>query len=146
MDEQGVHSPTNAKRSTVSDNNDTASPVQTVAGKDISNPFMAVTLPKSEGEGSSSRRRLPRSFIPGQDKHVITPPNPDPNGDRLVPDTERNRPNISPRNTNNNITRSNSSGEEDYREHLYYQDAQNPNADDDSGMSFDSEALHNLDT
>ncbi|KAG5595886.1 hypothetical protein H5410_037118 [Solanum commersonii] len=179
MDEQGVHSPTNAKRSTVSDNKDTASPDQTVAGKDTSNPFMAVTLPKSEGEGSSSRRRLPRSFIQvetttkktmlhkkkkhdkiesiikktleqffqqGQDKHVITPPNPDPNGDRLVPDIERNRPNTSPRNTNNNITRSNSSGEEDYREHSYYQDAQNPNADDDSGMSFDSEALHNLDT
>ncbi|KAH0708425.1 hypothetical protein KY284_009852 [Solanum tuberosum] len=179
MDEQGVHSPTNAKRSTVSDNNDTASPVQTVVGKDTSNPFMAVTLPKSEGEGSSSRRRLPRSFIQvetttkktmlhkkkkndkiesiikrtleqffqqGQDKHVITSPNPDPNGDRLVPDTEQNRPNTSPRNTNNNITRSNSSGEEDYREHSYYQDAQNPNADDDSGMSFDSEALHNLDT
>ncbi|KAH0721645.1 hypothetical protein KY290_005663 [Solanum tuberosum] len=179
MDEQGVHSPTNAKRSTVSDNKDTASPIQTVAGKDTSNPFMAVTLPKSEGEGSSSKRRLPRSFIQvettrkktmlhkkkkndkiesiikktleqffqqGQDKHVITPPNPDPNGDRLVPDTERNRPNTSPRNTNNNITRSNSSGEEDYREHSYYQDAQNPNADDDSGMSFYSEALHNLDT
>ncbi|KAH0669812.1 hypothetical protein KY285_023958 [Solanum tuberosum] len=177
MDEQGVHSPTNAKRSIVSDNNDTASPVQTVAGKDTSNPFMAVTLPKSEGEGSSSRRRLPRSFIQvetttkktmlhkkkkndkiesiikrtleqffqqGQDKHIITPPNPDPNGDRLVPDIERNRPNNSPRNTN--ITRSNSSGEEDYREDSYYQDAQNPNADDDSGMSFDSEALHNLDT
>ncbi|KAG5589800.1 hypothetical protein H5410_040314 [Solanum commersonii] len=35
---------------------------------------------------------------------------------------------------------------EDYGEHSYYQDAQNPNADDDSGMSFDSEALHNLDT
>ncbi|KAG5606518.1 hypothetical protein H5410_028010 [Solanum commersonii] len=82
----------------------------------------------------------------GQDKHVITPPNPDPNGDRLVPDIERNRPNTSPRNTNNNITRSNSSGEEDYGEHSYYQDAQNPNADDDSEMSFDSEALHNLDT
>ncbi|KAG5581954.1 hypothetical protein H5410_052581 [Solanum commersonii] len=42
MDEQGVHSPTNAKRSTVSDNKDTASPDQTVAGKDTSNPFMAV--------------------------------------------------------------------------------------------------------
>ncbi|KAG5591572.1 hypothetical protein H5410_042086 [Solanum commersonii] len=69
-----------------SDNKDTASPDQTVAGKDTSNPFMAVTLPKSEGEGSSSRR----------------------------------------------------SGEEDYGEHSYYQDAQNPNADDDSGMSFDS--------
>ncbi|KAG5616794.1 hypothetical protein H5410_016618 [Solanum commersonii] len=76
MDEQGVHSPTNAKRSTISDNEDTASPVQMVAGKDTSNPFMAVTLPKSEDEGSSSRRRLPSSFT--QDKHVITTPNPDP--------------------------------------------------------------------
>ncbi|KAG5569089.1 hypothetical protein H5410_058855 [Solanum commersonii] len=108
MDEQGVHSPTNAKRFTVSDNKDTASPDQTVAGKDTSNSFMAVTLPKSEGEGSSSRHRLSRSFIQGQDKHVITPPNPDPNGDRLVLDIERNKPNTSPRNTNNNITRSNS--------------------------------------
>ncbi|KAG5587548.1 hypothetical protein H5410_047982 [Solanum commersonii] len=157
MDEQGVHSPMNAKRSTVSDNKDTASPVQTVAGKDTSNPFMAVILPKNEDEGSLSRRRLPRSFTQietitkktmlhkkkksdkiesiikkmlekffqqGQDKHVIPTPNPDPNGDRLIP----------------------SSGEEDYGEHAYYQDAQDPNEDDDSGMSFDSIALHNHDT
>ncbi|KAG5589847.1 hypothetical protein H5410_040361 [Solanum commersonii] len=62
MDEPGVHSPTNAKRSTVSDR-DTASPVQMVADKDTSNPFMAVILPKNEDECcSSSRRRLPRSF------------------------------------------------------------------------------------
>ncbi|KAG5600868.1 hypothetical protein H5410_032238 [Solanum commersonii] len=55
MDEQGVHSPTNAKRSTVSDK-DTASPVQTIAGKDTSNPFMTVILPKNEDKDSSSRR------------------------------------------------------------------------------------------
>ena len=62
MDEMGVHSPLNAKKSTVSDD-DTASPVQTVAGKDFSNPLMAVTFPKSEkDEGSCSRRRLPLSF------------------------------------------------------------------------------------
>ncbi|KAG5589803.1 hypothetical protein H5410_040317 [Solanum commersonii] len=65
---------------------------------------------------------------------------------RLVPDIEQNGPNTSPRNTNNNITEIQQLGEEDYGEHSYYQDAQNPNADDDSGMSFDSEALHNLDT
>ncbi|KAG5608731.1 hypothetical protein H5410_020012 [Solanum commersonii] len=99
MDEQRVHSPTNAKRSTVSDNKDTASPVQTVAGKDTSNPFMAVILPKNEDEGCSSSRR-----------------------------------------------RSLSSGEDDYGDNAYYQDAQDPNDDDDSGMSFDSIALHNLDT
>uniref|UniRef100_M1DJ71 Uncharacterized protein n=1 Tax=Solanum tuberosum TaxID=4113 RepID=M1DJ71_SOLTU len=149
MDEQGVHSSTNAKRSTVSDKKDTASPVQTVAGKDTSNPFMAVTLPKSEGE-SSSRRQLPKSFTQ-INMSLLLYQNPDPSGDRLVPDTERDRANTSSRreNPNNIITRSISSGEEDYGEHgdnAYYQEAQDPNEDDDSGMSFDSIALHNLDT
>ncbi|KAG5577004.1 hypothetical protein H5410_057138 [Solanum commersonii] len=186
MDEQGVHSPTNAKRSTVSDNKDTASPVQTVAGKDTSNPFMAVILPKNEDEGcSSSRRRLPRSFTQTEtttkktmlhkkkknDKieriikktlekffqpqgHVIPNPipNPDPNGDRLVPDmeqitTERERMNTNARrDSSGNNNRSLSSGEDDYGDNAYYQDAQDPNDYDDSGMSFDSIALHNLDT
>ncbi|WMV50670.1 hypothetical protein MTR67_044055, partial [Solanum verrucosum] len=88
----------------------------------------------------------------GQDKHVIiTLSNPDPSGDRLVADTERDRANTSSirENPNNNITRSISSGEEDYGAHgdnAYYQEAQDPNEDDDSGMSFDSIALHNLDT
>ncbi|KAG5579128.1 hypothetical protein H5410_049755 [Solanum commersonii] len=190
MDEPGMHSPTNAKRSTVS-NRDTVSPVQTIADKDTSKPFMAVILPKNEDEGCFSlRRRLPRSFTQietttkknmlykrkknekieciikktlekffqpqGQDKHVIPNPvpNPNPNGDRLVPDmkhinTERNRINTSSRRDssgNNNVARSLSFGEEDYGEHAYYQDAQDPNEDDDSGMSFDSIALHNLDT
>uniref|UniRef100_M1DK17 Uncharacterized protein n=1 Tax=Solanum tuberosum TaxID=4113 RepID=M1DK17_SOLTU len=63
MDKKGLHSPTNAIRSTVSDDKDTASLVQTVASKDTSNSLMAVTLPKSEEESSSSRRRLPRSFM-----------------------------------------------------------------------------------
>jgi len=67
MDERGVHSILNAIKSTVSDE-DTASPVQTVAGKDLSNPLMAVTLLKSEEEGSSSqlRRRLPKTLIQGE--------------------------------------------------------------------------------
>ncbi|WMV31293.1 hypothetical protein MTR67_024678, partial [Solanum verrucosum] len=70
--------------------------------------------------------------------------NPDPSGDRLVPDTERIG---SRRDTSgNNITRSLSSGEEDYGEHAYYQDTQDPNENDNFGMSFDSLALHNLDT
>ncbi|KAG5632410.1 hypothetical protein H5410_004127 [Solanum commersonii] len=128
MDEQGMHSPTNAKRSTVLDNKDTTSLVQTVAGKDTSNLFMAVILLKNEDE--------------------------DPDGDKLVPDTkrintERDRIDTSSRRDssgNNNVTRSLSSGEEDYGEHAYYQDAQDPNEDDDLGMSFDSIALHNLDT
>ncbi|KAG5595893.1 hypothetical protein H5410_037125 [Solanum commersonii] len=171
------------------DEQDTASPVQTVADKYTSNPFMAIILPKNEDEGcSSSRRRLPRSFTQietttkktmlhkkkkndkieriikktfekffqpqGQDKHVIPNPipNPDPNGDRLVPDmehitTERERMNTSARRDGSgNNNRSLSSGEDDYGDNAYYQDAQDPNDDDDSGMSFDSIALYNLDT
>ncbi|KAG5582809.1 hypothetical protein H5410_053436 [Solanum commersonii] len=173
MDEQGVHSLTNAKRSTVSDNKDTASPIQTIAGKDTSNPFMTIISPKNDDEGSSLRRRLPRSFTQietttkktllhkkkkndkiesiikktletffqqGQDKHVIPIPNSDTERDKI--DTSSRRDSSG----NNNVTRSLSFGEEDYGEHAYYQDAQDPNEDDDSGMSFDFIALHNLDT
>ena len=49
MDEMSVHSPLDVKKFTVW-NEDTASPVQMVTGKDLSNPFMAVTLSKSENE------------------------------------------------------------------------------------------------
>ncbi|KAG5568537.1 hypothetical protein H5410_064447 [Solanum commersonii] len=148
---------------------------------------MVAILPKNEDEGSSSRRRLPRSFTQietitkktmlhknkkndkiesiikktlekffqqGLDKHVIPTLNPNSDGDRLVPDTERINTERDRINTssgkdssdNNNVIRSPSFGEEDYGEHAYYQDAQDPNEDDDSGMSFDSIALHNLDT
>ncbi|WMV42139.1 hypothetical protein MTR67_035524, partial [Solanum verrucosum] len=90
------------------------------------------------------KKTLEKFFQQRQDKHAITTQNPDPSGDRLVPDTERI--NTERDTSGNNITRSLSSGEEDYGEHSYYQDAQDPNEDDDSGMSFDSIALHNLDT
>ncbi|KAG5568179.1 hypothetical protein H5410_064808 [Solanum commersonii] len=46
MDKTGVHSLTNVVRAIVSAKG-TASPVQTVAGKDSSNPLMVDTLPKS---------------------------------------------------------------------------------------------------
>ena len=73
MDEKGVHFPLNAQKSTVPDVG-TASSVQTVIGKDKSNPLMAVTLPKSEkDEGSSSRRRLPLSFNQTSDKKLKNP-------------------------------------------------------------------------
>ncbi|KAG5602095.1 hypothetical protein H5410_033465 [Solanum commersonii] len=182
MDKKGVHSPTNVIRSTVSDDKDTVSSVQTVADEDTSNSFMAVTLPKSKEENSSSRRRLPRSLIPvetlrkktmlhkkkkndkiksiikqtlekffqqGQVEHIITTQKPDPSEDRLVPDTDQINTSSRRDSPTNNRTRSLSFGEENpenYGEHSYYQDAQNSNEDDDSEMSFDSIALHNLDT
>ncbi|KAG5570856.1 hypothetical protein H5410_060622 [Solanum commersonii] len=144
MDEKGMHSPTNAIKSIVSNDKDTASPVQTVAGKDTSNPFMAVTLPKSEDEGSSSRRRLPRLFT--QDKHIITIETPDPSEDRLVPHAGQINTSSRRDGPTNTRTRSLSFGEDDYKDNSYYQDAQDPNKDDDFGMSFESIALHNLDT
>ncbi|KAG5614525.1 hypothetical protein H5410_014349 [Solanum commersonii] len=54
MDKKGVHSPKNVEEDTVPAKG-TASPVQTVAGEDLSNPLMADTLPKSV-------RILPTSF------------------------------------------------------------------------------------
>ncbi|PHU14246.1 hypothetical protein BC332_15451 [Capsicum chinense] len=57
MDEKGVHFPINAPKSTVL-NDGTASPIQTVIGKDASNPFMAVTLPKSEDEGADATEEI----------------------------------------------------------------------------------------
>ena len=61
MDDMGVHSPLNVKKPTVSDE-DTTSPVQTVAGKDLSNPFMAVTVPKSESEECSSSQNIDEDY------------------------------------------------------------------------------------
>ncbi|KAG5587555.1 hypothetical protein H5410_047989 [Solanum commersonii] len=66
--------------------------------------------------------------------------------DRLVPDTDRIDTSLRRDSPTNNIITSPSSGEEKYGEHSYYQDAQNSNEDDDSGMSFDSITLYNLDT
>ncbi|KAG5609030.1 hypothetical protein H5410_020311 [Solanum commersonii] len=60
---------------------------------------------------------------------------------------EQERMNTSARrDSSGNNNRSLSSGEDDYGNNAYYQDAQDPNDNDDSGMSFDSIALHNLDT
>ncbi|KAM3291574.1 hypothetical protein P3S67_019863 [Capsicum chacoense] len=160
MDEKGVHFPLNAQKSTVP-NVGTASPVQTVTGKDKSNPLMAVTLSKSKDEEcSSSKAKLTRSghktlkktliskrknetietiikqtldkFFSNQTQDKYMNGQPDEQLDRVVPEIN---------NTDNNSARSD---EEDSI--AQFQDAQDPYEDDDSGMSFDSIALHNLDT
>ncbi|KAM3263176.1 hypothetical protein P3L10_000170 [Capsicum annuum] len=157
MDEKGVHFPINAQKSTVPDVG-TASPIQTVIGKDKSNPFMAVTLPKSEDEGCSSSKAKIRSktskktliskrksetietiikqtldrFFSNQTQDKYMDGLPDEQPDSTVPEIN---------NTDNNSARSN---EEDSI--AQFQDAQDPYEDDDSGISFDSIALHNLDT
>uniref|UniRef100_M1DTA5 Uncharacterized protein n=1 Tax=Solanum tuberosum TaxID=4113 RepID=M1DTA5_SOLTU len=110
MDKTGVHSLMNVEKAIVPGKG-TASPGQTVTGKDSSNPLTADTLPKSETI---------------QEKIIRENPNPEP-ADSEPEDTgsrsDENDPSI------DHFTR-------------HY----DPNDDNDSGMSFDSKALHNLDT
>ncbi|KAJ8565901.1 hypothetical protein K7X08_008477 [Anisodus acutangulus] len=176
MDEIGVHSLMNAKKSIVPDVG-TTSPVQTIAGKDKSNPLTAVTLAKSEAEevnSSKTRRNLPQTFTgttskarsrpikkgqtknieqiiketlekifkeqmdaKSEDKHenpVATPPT-------ASLTTEQNPENN--QNLDNIDHVSETSSDNEFLESNY---AQDPNENYDSGMSFDSVALHNLDT
>ncbi|KAK4375122.1 hypothetical protein RND71_005799 [Anisodus tanguticus] len=157
MDETGVHSLLNAIRSTVPDLG-TASPAQTVAGKDSSNPFMAVTLPKSEEEektnklpviftaGSSSRTRSRKIKKKDKSKKENSP-----DIERMIKDTiekmfrEREVSQKSQSQEPEQITSRGTSSDREFLESNYVQDAQDPN-DYDSGMSFDSIALYNLDT
>lgn len=160
MDEKGVHVPLNAQKSTVLDIG-IASPVQMITGKDKSNSLIAVTLPKIEDEDcSSSRHRIVKSdnktskktlisrkksetietiikqtldkFFSQQtqDKHVDEQPST--STDRLVPEINDEDINLSRLDEDNEFT--------------HFQDAQDPYEDNDSGMSFDSIALHNFDT
>ncbi|KAG5589647.1 hypothetical protein H5410_040161 [Solanum commersonii] len=134
IDKTGVHFPKNVEKATVPAKG-TASLVQTVAGKDSSNPLMANTLPKSV-------KILPASFnTPGtSDKEKK-------NKDSLqkflgekTKEVIREYSNPEPETTDTEESESN-----EYDPSLE-QFAQDPNEEDDSGMSFDSVALHNLDT
>ncbi|KAK4363656.1 hypothetical protein RND71_018897 [Anisodus tanguticus] len=143
MDETGVHSLLNAKKPIIPGIG-TTSPVQTVAGKDLPNPFMAVTLPKSEEEPSFSktRRKLPQTLTGSSSKarSKRTKKQQTKNIEQIIKETLEN---IFKEQTE--ARQEETSSDNEFLE-SNYQDAQDPNADDDSGMSFDSVALHNLDT
>ncbi|KAK4352507.1 hypothetical protein RND71_028025 [Anisodus tanguticus] len=163
MDETGVHSLLNAKKPIVPGIG-TTSPVQTVAGKDLPNSFMAVTLPKSEEEPSSSktRRKLPQTLTGSSSKARSrqTKKQQTKNIEQIIKETLENifkaqteakqevvsQPADDNQNLDNIDHVSETSSDNDFLESNYAQDAQDPNADEDSGMSFDSVALHNLDT
>ncbi|KAM3283822.1 hypothetical protein P3S67_022620 [Capsicum chacoense] len=162
MDEKGVHSPLNVQKSTVPYVG-AASSAQTVTGKDKSNPLRAVTLSKSEDEAGPSskphktstlkktlttkkknkqieiivKQTLEKLFSSQeQDKHMNNKDKPSTSTDRVVPDMNS---------TDVNIPRS-SDEKDDIFEDSLLQNARDPYEDDDSGMSFDTIALHNLDT
>ncbi|KAK4368531.1 hypothetical protein RND71_012323 [Anisodus tanguticus] len=154
MDEIGVHSLLNAKKPIVS-GIDTTSPVQTVAGKDLSNPLTAVTLPKSENEeatSSKTRRKLPQTITGSTSRARNINKTPEPEKDIHTVAIELTDESLIPPNPEIGTLQSNffqvpedhvsDTGSEDN----YEQEAQDPNDAYDSGMSFDSVALHNLDT
>ncbi|KAK4368047.1 hypothetical protein RND71_011839 [Anisodus tanguticus] len=162
MDETCVHSLLNAKKPIVPGIG-TTSPVQTIAGKDLTNSFMAVTLPKSEEEPSSSktRRKLPQTLTGSSSKARSrqTKKQQTKNIEQIIRETlenifkeqtEAKQEVTQPANNNQNLDNidhvSETSSDNEFLESNYAQDAQDPNADDDSRMSFDSVALHNLDT
>ncbi|KAJ8568257.1 hypothetical protein K7X08_020979 [Anisodus acutangulus] len=169
MDETGVHSLLNAKKSIVPDVG-TTSPVQTVAGKDNSNPLMAVTLPKSEQEeatSSKSRRRLPHTITGTTSRTRTRKTKKEKNKsiEQIIKETLENifkeqqeaitedkheNPVVASMTTEQNPGLdddidhvSETSSDNNLLESNY---AQDPNDNDDSGMSFDSVALHNLST
>ncbi|KAM3251109.1 hypothetical protein P3L10_005179 [Capsicum annuum] len=161
MDEKGVHFPINAQKSTVPDVG-TASPIQTVIGKDASNPFMAVTLPKSEDEGCSSSKiklKSKKTLISKRKtetietiiKQTLDKFFRNQTQDKHIDDFSDEQPDNAMLAINNTESNSARSNEEDsiaqFEDSMaQFQDAQDPYEDDDSGMSFDSIALHNLDT
>ncbi|MCF8704085.1 RNase H1/viroplasmin domain-containing protein, partial [Corynebacterium sp. MC-02] len=150
MDEKGVHSPLNATRPTVS-GIDTASPVQTATGKDLSSPLMAVTLPKSEEEpdtppGLKLRRKrkvaIKKKTIEDILRNALN---------NMIKEAEQEKQ-IDPRRSENPSPEPSSrpaiedEDKSDPDNEGFFQDSQDPNEGYDSPMSFDSIALHNLDT
>ncbi|KAG5589955.1 hypothetical protein H5410_040469 [Solanum commersonii] len=117
IDKTSVHSPTNVERAIVPAKG-TASPVQTVAGKDSSNPLMVDTLPKS------LLTKKTKEVI--QEKIIRENPEPDP--------ADSDHEDIESRSDENDLSI------DQFNQHY------DSNEDNDSGMSFDSIALHNLDT
>ncbi|KAG5605254.1 hypothetical protein H5410_026746 [Solanum commersonii] len=126
MDKMGVHSPTNVEIAIVPAKG-TASPVQTVAGKDSSNPLMVDTLPKSV-------RILPASF------DIIAETSKKKKG--FLQKRKKNKPDPADSDHEDIESRSdeNDLSIDQFNQHY------DPNEDNDSGMSFDSVALHNLNT
>ncbi|KAK4360205.1 hypothetical protein RND71_019157 [Anisodus tanguticus] len=169
MDETGVHSRLNVKKPIVPGIG-TTSPVQTVAGKDISNPLKVVTLPKSESEEEISlktRRKLPQTLTgsTSRARSRKTKKKPQQNIEQIIKDTLENifkeqiRPKMedkheNPVTTAPEIPRQNRGLNTEDIDHVsetsseneLIQYAQDPNENDDSGMSFDSIAEHNLNT
>ncbi|KAG5590093.1 hypothetical protein H5410_040607 [Solanum commersonii] len=121
MDKTSVDSPKNVERAIVSTKG-TASPIQMIVDKDSSNPLMADTLPKSFNTVAETKKT----------KEVIH--------EKIIRETPE--PDLADSKTEDTGSRSdeNDLSIDQFTQHY------DPNDDNDSGMSLDSVALHNLDT
>ncbi|KAF3675407.1 hypothetical protein FXO38_04770 [Capsicum annuum] len=117
--------------------NDTTSPAQMIAGKDFSNPLMGVRSPMN-----AARPTISGNDAASPAQTIAGPPEQRP-GISLIPREETRSPR-----TGTRLGLSNGESDEYEREYnsAMYQFSQDPNTDDNSGMEFDSEALHNSDT
>ncbi|KAK4341423.1 hypothetical protein RND71_039924 [Anisodus tanguticus] len=158
MDETGEHSRLNVKKPIVPGIG-TTSPVQTIAGKDKSNPLKVVTLLKSESEEEISlktRRKLPQTLTGSTSRARSRRKKPQTKesifNEQIKPIMEDKHEN--PVTTAPEISRQNRGLNTEDIDHVsetsseneLIQHAQDPNENDDSGMSFDSIAEHNLNT
>ncbi|KAK4359023.1 hypothetical protein RND71_021252 [Anisodus tanguticus] len=90
MDETGEHSRLNVKKPLLYRYRGTASPVQTVAGKDKTNPLKVVTLLKSETEEETplkTRRKLPRTITGSTSRARSRVIRPQSNIEQIIKDT-----------------------------------------------------------
>ncbi|KAK4338264.1 hypothetical protein RND71_042751 [Anisodus tanguticus] len=153
MNETGEHSRLNIRKPIVPGIG-TTSPVQTVAGKDKSNPLKVVTLLKIESEEKISlktRRKLPQTLTGSTSRARSRKKKPQTKDiEQIIKSTLENifkeqiRPIMedkheNPVTTAPEISRQNRGLNTEDIDH-------DPNENDDSGMSFDSIAEHNLNT
>ncbi|KAG5605581.1 hypothetical protein H5410_027073 [Solanum commersonii] len=158
MDKTGVHFPKNVERAIVLAKG-TASPVQMVVGKDSSNPLIADTLPKSvrilpasfntvaetskKTKGFLQKRKKNKrieKIIKSSLYKLLTEKTKEVIHEKIIRETPEPDP------ANSELEDTRSSSDENNLSIDQFTQHYDPNEDNDSGMSLDSVALHNLDT
>ncbi|KAG5619697.1 hypothetical protein H5410_004915 [Solanum commersonii] len=155
MDKKGVHSPKNIEEATIPAKG-IASPVQTVACKDLSNSLMADTLPKSlrilpaslNITRTTEQVKLTKGFLLKRKKEKRIEQMIQNSLQKLLSKKTKEviseNPKPKPKTPDTEYSGSNDYGSE-YNPSVE-QFSQDPNKNDDSGMSFDFIELNNLDT
>ncbi|KAG5605857.1 hypothetical protein H5410_027349 [Solanum commersonii] len=146
MDKTGVHSPTIVERAIVPAKG-TTSPVQTVAGKDSSYPkFRYNSRDKQKDKGIPPKKKKNKrieKLIKSSLYKLLTEKTKEVIQEKII--RENPEPDPADSDREDIESRSDRSDENDLSIDQFNQHY-DPNEDNDLGMSFDSIALHNLDT